>query len=53
MPAQVGKRYIAKSGAELIVTKGGDGVWMNDKGERAEFLGSYPGLLSEISAAVA
>ena len=25
MPAQVGKRYIAKSGAELIVTKGGDG----------------------------
>jgi hypothetical protein len=26
MPAQVGKRYIAASGAELIVTKGGDGV---------------------------
>ena len=25
MPAQVGKRYIAASGAELIVTKGGDG----------------------------
>ena len=24
--AQVGKRYIAASGAELIVTKGGDGV---------------------------
>jgi hypothetical protein len=26
MPAQVGKRYIAASGAELIVTKGGDGA---------------------------
>jgi hypothetical protein len=26
MPAQVGKRYIAASGAELIVTKGGDGT---------------------------
>lgn len=26
MPAQVGKRYIAMSGAELIVTKGGDGT---------------------------
>ena len=25
MAAQVGKRYIAASGAELIVTKGGDG----------------------------
>ena len=26
MAAQVGKRYIAASGAELIVTKGGDGT---------------------------
>jgi hypothetical protein len=26
MGAQVGKRYIAASGAELIVTKGGDGA---------------------------
>lgn len=26
MPAQVGKRYIAASGAELIVTKGSDGA---------------------------
>jgi hypothetical protein len=26
MPAQVGKRYIAASGAELIVTKGGEGA---------------------------
>jgi hypothetical protein len=26
MAAQVGKRYIAASGAELIVTKGGDGA---------------------------
>jgi hypothetical protein len=26
MPAQVGKRYVAASGAELIVTKGGDGT---------------------------
>jgi hypothetical protein len=26
MPAQVGKRYVAASGAELIVTKGGDGA---------------------------
>jgi len=26
MPAQVGKRYIAASGAELIVTKGADGT---------------------------
>jgi hypothetical protein len=26
MPAQVGKRYIAASGAELIVTKGGAGT---------------------------
>jgi hypothetical protein len=26
MAAQVGKRYVAASGAELIVTKGGDGV---------------------------
>lgn len=26
MPAQVGKRYIAASGAEVIVTKGGDGA---------------------------
>lgn len=25
MPAQTGKRYVAASGAELIVTKGGDG----------------------------
>lgn len=29
MPAQVGKRYIAASGAELIVTKGGDGQLMD------------------------
>lgn len=29
MPAQVGKRYIAASGAELIVTKGGDGALMD------------------------
>ena len=26
MPAQVGKRYMAASGAELIVTKGSDGT---------------------------
>ncbi len=26
MAAQVGKRYMAMSGAELIVTKGGDGM---------------------------
>jgi hypothetical protein len=26
MAAQVGKRYVAASGAELIVTKGGDGA---------------------------
>lgn len=26
MPAQVGKRYVAASGAELIVTKGSDGT---------------------------
>lgn len=26
MPAQTGKRYVAASGAELIVTKGGDGT---------------------------
>ena len=26
MPAQVGKRYIAASGAELIITKGADGT---------------------------
>jgi hypothetical protein len=26
MAAQVGKRYIAASGAELIITKGGDGT---------------------------
>ena len=26
MPVQVGKRYVAASGAELIVTKGGDGA---------------------------
>ncbi|MEX2246540.1 MAG: hypothetical protein WEC75_07615 [Dehalococcoidia bacterium] len=29
MPAQVGKRYVAASGAELIVTKGGDGSLMD------------------------
>jgi hypothetical protein len=49
MPAQVGKRYIAASGAELIVTKGGAGTLqdgetpLNLKEEGAPATGSEGG----------